>query len=113
MRNKRRPYQRPDYYWQKAQRRGRRWRMSFRDWLLLALLGLAGLFAVFPDFGSHRVVGEDAGRPAALLERNGYYRNCHSARAAGAAPLNAGEPGYRDELDRDGDGVACEPYYGN
>ncbi|CUM35799.1 hypothetical protein BN2537_563 [Streptomyces venezuelae] len=28
--------------------------------------------------------------------------------AAGAAPLLLGQPGYRAELDRDGDGVACE-----
>jgi hypothetical protein len=37
-----------------------------------------------------------------------YYSNCSEARAAGAAPLFAGEPGYRPGLDRDGDGVACE-----
>jgi hypothetical protein len=37
-----------------------------------------------------------------------YYKNCTAARAAGAAPLHRGEPGYRAGLDRDGDGVACE-----
>ncbi|GAA1877441.1 Excalibur calcium-binding domain-containing protein [Williamsia serinedens] len=37
-----------------------------------------------------------------------YYRNCSAARAAGAAPLRVGDPGYRAGLDRDGDGVACE-----
>ena len=37
-----------------------------------------------------------------------YYANCSAARAAGAAPIMAGEPGYRSRLDRDGDGVACE-----
>ncbi|MDU0292048.1 excalibur calcium-binding domain-containing protein, partial [Saccharothrix longispora] len=37
-----------------------------------------------------------------------YYANCAAARAAGAAPLYAGQPGYRSALDRDGDGVACE-----
>jgi hypothetical protein len=37
-----------------------------------------------------------------------YYANCTAARAAGAAPLYAGEPGYSSKLDRDGDGVACE-----
>ncbi|WP_246124263.1 excalibur calcium-binding domain-containing protein [Nocardia bhagyanarayanae] len=37
-----------------------------------------------------------------------YYRNCAAAKAAGAAPLRQGEPGYRSELDRDGDGIACE-----
>ncbi|MFD8669577.1 excalibur calcium-binding domain-containing protein [Streptomyces microflavus] len=38
-----------------------------------------------------------------------YYENCDAARAAGAAPLLRGDPGYRDELDREGDGIACEP----
>jgi hypothetical protein len=37
-----------------------------------------------------------------------YYKNCDAARAAGAAPLHRGEPGYRPALDRDKDGVACE-----
>ncbi|AUI62834.1 excalibur calcium-binding domain-containing protein [Amycolatopsis sp. BJA-103] len=37
-----------------------------------------------------------------------YYPNCAAARAAGAAPLYAGQPGYSRKLDRDGDGVACE-----
>ena len=36
------------------------------------------------------------------------YANCAAARAAGAAPLYAGQPGYSSRLDRDGDGVACE-----
>jgi len=37
-----------------------------------------------------------------------YYQNCTQARAAGAAPIRRGEPGYRAALDRDDDGVACE-----
>ncbi|MFD5243382.1 thermonuclease family protein [Amycolatopsis sp. NPDC058340] len=37
------------------------------------------------------------------------YANCDAVRAAGAAPLYAGQPGYNRKLDRDGDGVACEP----
>lgn len=37
-----------------------------------------------------------------------YYANCTEARAAGAAPILVGEPGYRSALDRDKDGVACE-----
>lgn len=37
-----------------------------------------------------------------------FYKTCADARAAGAAPLRRGDPGYREELDRDGDGKACE-----
>lgn len=39
-----------------------------------------------------------------------YYRGCNEVRAAGAAPLYRGQPGYRPEMDGDSDGVACEPY---
>jgi hypothetical protein len=36
------------------------------------------------------------------------YANCAQARAAGAAPVRAGDPGYGRHLDRVGDGVGCE-----
>jgi hypothetical protein len=36
------------------------------------------------------------------------YANCAAARAAGAAPLHRGDPGYSRRLDRDGDGTACD-----
>jgi hypothetical protein len=37
-----------------------------------------------------------------------YYSNCTEVRNAGAAPIRRGDPGYSGDLDRDGDGVACE-----
>lgn len=36
------------------------------------------------------------------------FANCSQARAAGAAPVRRGDPGYGTHLDRDGDGVGCE-----
>jgi hypothetical protein len=48
----------------------------------------------------------------ATIERSAYYRNCDDARAAGAAPIYRGQPGYREEMDGDFDGIACEPYRG-
>jgi hypothetical protein len=36
-----------------------------------------------------------------------YYANCAAVRAAGAAPIRVGEPGYRRGLDSDGDGQGC------
>lgn len=41
---------------------------------------------------------------------NAYFRNCKEAWTAGAAPIYRGQPGYRPEMDGDGDGIACEPY---
>lgn len=46
--------------------------------------------------------------PQAVIPPTSYFANCSAARGAGAAPLYAGQPGYRGALDRDGDGVACE-----
>jgi Flp pilus assembly pilin Flp len=37
-----------------------------------------------------------------------HYEDCDAVRAAGAAPIRAGDPGYSVELDPDGDGVGCE-----
>ena len=37
-----------------------------------------------------------------------FYANCDDAKAAGAAPMYKGDPGYRPELDRDKDGIACD-----
>lgn len=40
------------------------------------------------------------------------FANCTEARAAGAAPVRQGDPGYGAHLDRDDDGIGCEPYKG-
>ncbi|WP_249353519.1 excalibur calcium-binding domain-containing protein [Rhodococcus sp. Q] len=36
------------------------------------------------------------------------YANCSAVRAARAAPINRGDPGYSSKPDRDGDGVDRE-----
>lgn len=36
------------------------------------------------------------------------FANCSAARAAGAAPVLSGDPGYGSHLDRDNDGIGCE-----
>jgi hypothetical protein len=37
-----------------------------------------------------------------------WYENCDAARAAGAAPVHRGDPGYDRHLDRDNDGTGCD-----
>lgn len=51
----------------------------------------------------------EAARQAAEVQKptSVYYENCTAVRAAGAAPIFAGDPGYRSALDRDGDGQGC------
>lgn len=39
-----------------------------------------------------------------------YYSGCREVRALGRDPLYYNQPGYRPEMDGDGDGIACEPH---
>jgi Excalibur calcium-binding domain len=52
-----------------------------------------------------------AATPSRPSDAGIYYPDCAAARAAGAAPIHIGEPGYRPELDADSDGTACEPLH--
>jgi hypothetical protein len=38
------------------------------------------------------------------------YEDCEQARLAGTAPIPQGAPGYRQGLDPDKDGIACESH---
>jgi hypothetical protein len=64
--------------------------------------------------GRHCHRGANAGaetappRQTRSSDREVYYANCSAARAAGAAPVYRGDPGYASHLDRDNDGVGCE-----
>jgi hypothetical protein len=80
--------------------------------LLLAVVGAAALNRRFDSLGERAAPLTAIGSSdSSELEPSVYYRRCADARAAGVAPIYAGEPGYREELDADGDGIACEPYH--
>lgn len=73
---------------------------------------LGGIAVVSALAGSSLLLGEgNVGRERAP-QQGDYWANCASARSAGTAPIYRGEPGYREGLDEDGDGEACEPYRG-
>ncbi|WP_406239578.1 excalibur calcium-binding domain-containing protein [Nocardia sp. NBC_01009] len=69
-----------------------------------------GIIAPAPPAAAPAPVAPPAAAPAptTLASPSVYYPNCAAARAAGAAPLRRGEPGYSSKLDRDNDGIACE-----
>jgi hypothetical protein len=46
----------------------------------------------------------------ARIEQSVHYAGCNEVRSLGKAPLLAGQPGYREDMDGDGDGIACEPH---
>jgi Excalibur calcium-binding domain len=75
---------------------------------LVALGSAAVIWAVFsygPALGPLLSFGSS---PSVTQVSYGPFRTCADARAAGAAPLLRGQPGYAYHLDADGDGIACE-----
>jgi hypothetical protein len=48
-----------------------------------------------------------SGQGASTPPATGPFANCAEAKAAGAAPVHVGEPGYAPHLDRDGDKHGC------
>ncbi|MCB5181956.1 excalibur calcium-binding domain-containing protein [Streptomyces antimicrobicus] len=52
--------------------------------------------------------GSTPGKAATTAPAGVYYKTCAEARAAGAAPIRRGQPGYGKHLDRDNDGIACD-----
>ena len=67
--------------------------------------------AALDDEWAQRGSGEPASEAGhnRNVERSVTYSGCNAVRAAGKAPLYAGDPGYREDMDGDGDGIACEP----
>lgn len=65
---------------------------------ILSAVGFFGLLAVM------------ALRDRAAAPSTFYYSTCDEARAHGAMDIEADDKGYRPELDKDGDGTACESY---
>lgn len=86
--------------------------------ILLAsiILGAAGGIA-WGDLPSSDRASPRAARTASAAriaapatDPNVHYSGCNEVRALGKAPLYADQPGYREDMDGDGDGIACEPH---
>ena len=90
--------------------------MSNKSFALLLASAFAATFAgVFLWPGAPTAQAAVAAPHPELIEASSepvYYPGCNAVRAAGKAPLHSDEPGYRPEMDGDGDGVACEPHAG-
>jgi len=85
--------------------------------LAAIVLGLTGGYAwskwskpsAAAAFNSRDVPSARPNQTSHEIEETAYYANCDAARVAGKSPLLSGQPGYRGELDPDGDGIACQP----
>jgi hypothetical protein len=60
-----------------------------------------------PD-GAHPGAAAVPPPPSTVVPGSVSYADCAAVRAAGAAPIHRGDPGWRDAFDRDGDGIGCE-----
>ena len=91
--------------------------MRAKDILLSAtVLGLAAGYAwsAMPPAAAGPTAGASNAEPMVkAVDHGALYPNCRAAWNAGHAPIFAGQPGYRIELDGDEDGIACEPIRSN
>ncbi|WP_345719793.1 DUF1294 domain-containing protein [Qipengyuania polymorpha] len=109
----------PGAYAGRAAFRHKTRKKSFSDRLFVTgVLQLCGAVAIgamlfsgqsLPGMTLFETEEEKAARLA--VEASVHYAGCNQVRAAGKAPLYRGQPGYREGMDGDGDGVACEPHY--
>lgn len=91
---------------------------SSGGWLIIlagiVIGGLIGVWSIAYENGGWAAVRAWAADAGLVRKREpqvgDYWSGCNSARAAGTAPIYASEPGYRTDMDGDGDGIACEPY---
>ncbi|WP_236553920.1 DUF1294 domain-containing protein [Sphingorhabdus sp. 109] len=86
--------------------------LQYIGFFQLVALTFCGVYFYEPGGLSTPVQAEEVQTFAQRPQSHAYYPNCSTARSAGVAPLYRGDPGYRSPLDRDNDGIACEPYRG-
>lgn len=93
--------------------RGRRSRKQSSTFELLLGILFVGFLAgqAAPHLTSTWTLASTSPQDVEARQASAYYPDCSAARAAGAAPIYAGQPGYREGMDGDLDGVACEPYH--
>lgn len=80
---------------------------------LRGMRGLTGFLLGGCLLGGVAFVAWDSARSPearAVFFANAWYGTCRDALLDGRVNIRRGEPGYRPALDRDNDGVACEPY---
>lgn len=85
-------------------------RPAQRRWLARQLVFIALVSAV-AFVGTYMVMERSPWPPGLTLRHIAAAPNCDAARMTGLAPARRGEPGYYGRHDRDGDGIACEPWH--
>ena len=77
--------------------------MKTKKVILSILLG--GVILAFPLSGATK---KKVKKTSSSSSSSVHFKSCKAAKAAGYSDIKKGEPGYSSNLDRDGDGIACE-----
>jgi Excalibur calcium-binding domain len=75
--------------------------------MLIAVTPLSGELIAVPSFQNEMNVTKKKKRSGASGGAR-RFSSCAAARKAGYTHMRRGKPGYSTNLDRDGDGVACD-----
>jgi hypothetical protein len=93
--------------------------MTVRSTPLISAAAMATFLAVYalaPGADGTTGIQASGAAPASAVSQTSappiYYSGCNEARAAGVTPIYRGQAGYREGMDGDSDGIACEPYRG-
>jgi Excalibur calcium-binding domain len=78
----------------------------------LVVLTAMGVYNLPPMTQEEKAAAAEQAEQVQQVERSVYYAGCNEVRALGKDPLYRGDPGYREGMDGDNDGIACEPYRG-
>lgn len=102
-----------DTHYQRRRRRAALLRMVRYGVIAMAVGVGAGFLLSAADAdrlsGNAEIAAAGAGIVGSSQSRRPFaWRRCSDARAAGAAPVLRGQPGYAPWLDADGDGIGCE-----
>lgn len=78
-------------------------------------LAAIGTFAIAFGGATYALTPDAPGKPALRREwskrtTDQHYSGCSQARANQHENIASWEPSYREHMDGDGDGLACEPY---
>jgi Excalibur calcium-binding domain len=82
----------------------------FKTAVPLVVMTFIGVYKLTPMSPEQQAAAAAAAARAQQVEKSVYYAGCNDVRALGKDPLYRGDPGYRDGMDGDRDGIACEPY---
>lgn len=76
-----------------------------------AAMAFGATWFALPQVQSLYATGTMSPEERAAIEASVHYPGCDQVRAQGNAPLYRGQPGYREGMDGDGDGIACETHW--